>query len=189
MRSDPRAPLYNLEKQQTNMLKFDNYFLRGLLTVNIKGEKKPLYIAEYKTGGQPPHSIAIYDVQTDVQPDGKKYYDKKYKMVSKTIKKYDDSTLLGKLAKGNTKDEVVKVKEYELPLFVTTIVSGTDTFTGHRGDGFWEHARGHFDTATGSYEQGERTGVFLCLDSFKWADANYHFDDVRSALNDQYSQY
>lgn len=182
--NEAQKQLYGLEKQQGSMLLFDNYFLRGLL--KVKGE--PLYIAEYHTGGGPdvPRSIAVYDVTTETQPDGTKYYDKKYVTKTETHSRFKNTTLLSKLAGADAKVEKTTHKEYELPIFVTTIEPGVDTFSKHKGDGFWEHERGRFDTSNGSYEPGDKTGVFICLDSFKWADAHYRFSDVREALNDRY---
>jgi len=181
---DSQRNLMRLENQQKDMLHFGNYFLRGLLTVNDGKEKKPLYIAEYHTSGEP-RSIAIYGVTTEKLADGTVYYDKKYTVKKTQHTKYDTSTLLGRLAQGDTKPETVKAKEYDLPIFIETIEQGVDTFTHKEGDGFWEHTRGRFDPEDG-YVMGEKTGVFICLDSFKWQDAKYRFTDVMEALRDKY---
>lgn len=185
---EPREKLFKLAKEQDNMLTFNNYFLRGLLTVKTDTGRKPLYIAEYHTGGDvnTPRTIAIYDVTTEKQPDGTEYYDKKYITKKVTKAKFKDKTLLGRMAHATEKVEPEIVKEYELPLFITTIEQGKDTFTGHVGDGFYEETRTHFDTSAGDFVSGDRTGVFICLDSFKWADPNYRFNDVREAIREQY---
>lgn len=186
--NEGQKSLYKLEKQQESMLTFNNYFLRGLLTVTLDGKKKPLYIAEYHTGGDPntPRSIAVYKVTEEKQSDGSIYYDKAYTMEKQSKTKFSTKTLLGKLAQGDSKPEEHTVKKYELPIFVTLIEPGVDTFTKKQGDGFWELERGRFDSETGNYELGERTGVFIGLDSFKWHDAKYRFNDVTEALRDRY---
>lgn len=186
--NEGQKALIKLDHQQQSMLTFDNYFLRGLLTVNVDGKRKPLYIAEYHTGGGPdtPRSIAVYKVAEEKQSDGTVYYDKAYTMEKTSKTKFSTKTLLGKLAQGDDKPEEHTIKRYELPVFVTLIEQGTDTFTHKTGDGFWELERGHFDSESGNYELGDKTGVFICLDSFKWHDAKYRFNDVTEALNDRY---
>lgn len=187
MSSNGLSNLRNLERQQKNMLQFDNYFLRGLMTMTQNGEKHPLYIAEYHTGGDPrvPKTIAVYGVSKERQPDGTVTYDKKYTERLIDPSPYTGKTMLSNLVKQATAKQYKPVmkRQYDLPLFVTTIEDGVDTITGKKGTGFWEQSQGRIDPDTGNYEPGPRTGVFITLDSFTWQDAQYRFKDIKETLD------
>lgn len=162
-----------------------HYNRRGILMMNLKGKKSPIYIGEYQTDIP---LIAIYGVRTKVV-GGKEFYDKDYIETKHKEYKYSSRTTLGALAsaaKGNT-PTVKIIKEYQAPLFRAKIVEGTDTFTGRRGFGFYEQEP---DTVTDEgIEENGKTGVFIGLDSFKWQNVTYSprkvLDDYRQQEEDE----
>ena len=157
---------------------YDNVYMRGILNFN----KHPLYIAEYY-GGDPTHSIAIYRVKEEKDKTGKITYDKDYTLTPVTNNPFSggsEGTVLSSLAHSKFKEKTTLKKSYKLPIFVTTIVDGRDTFTGHSGPGFYEQKPGEFVSVNNkrTWEEGDQTGVFLCLDSFNWHEAAYSVKDM-----------
>lgn len=166
-----------LQSQNKKIPVFSNYSHRGMLTVN----KEPIYIAEYKDKYP---EIAVYaPMKTTI--DGKDFWDKKFVMDEKPQYRFSEETLLGKLAGkrlGSKNKKLVKKKLYEMPLFVTDIKMGVDTFTGHHGLGFWD--RTPDKSSLKEYVRGTETGVFICLDSFKWEDIKYTNEDLRETYEE-----
>lgn len=178
-----RDKLHRIERENSQVPTFGKFHLRGLLTMNTDKGKKGVYIAEYATGGDPslPIAIAVYGV-TEVNNGDEVGYDKAFDY--RTVKKpaFSDKTILGslkaqELGKSNTK--VSTVKEYLPPKFITTIEEGTDTFTGKQGQGFYEEEPTSYDIRNHSYTKGNKTGVFIGLDSFKWGDAQFRMPEMR----------
>ena len=163
---------------------YDNYHMRGILILNAKDnlgrpKKEPLYIAEY-FGGDPTNSIALYKVKkVKMAGSDEEYYDKDFTETEINNNPYSPSTFLGKLANNSFKTKKKTVRQYKLPLFITTIEDGVDSFTGKKGPGFYEEEPGKsvLHDPTGkryrTWEEGKRTGVFLCLSSFKWTEVPY----------------
>lgn len=177
-----RDKINRIERENSQVPTFGKFHLRGLLTVNTDKGKKGIYIAEYATGGDPnlPIAIAIYGVR-EVQNGDEVGYDKAfdYRKVQQPL--FSDKTILGQLkakelGTKNTKESTIK--EYFPPKFITKIEDGVDTFTGKRGQGFYEEEPTTYDLKSHSYTKGKRTGVFIGLDSFKWGDAQYRLPEM-----------
>lgn len=170
-----------LQNQSKKIPVFSNYSHRGMLSVKTDRGKEPIYIAEYKDKYP---EIAVY-APMKVKLDGKEYWDKKYVVDDKVQYRFSEETVLGKIAGnrlGDTNKKVLKKRLYEMPLFVTDIKMGVDTFTGHHGLGFWDRTP---DKSTAKeYIRGTETGVFICLDSFKWEDIKYTNDDLMEAYKE-----
>lgn len=184
MAIDNRDKLNRLEREYSQVPTFGKFHLRGLLTMRTdKGEREGIYIAEYATGTNPdqPTAIAVYGV-TKVNNGEDIGWDKAfdYRKIKQPL--FSDKTKLGALKAMQLKDKNVSVKtvkEYQPPKFITTIEEGVDTFTGNRGQGFYEEEPTSYDLRNKSYIRGKRTGVFIGLDSFKWGDAQFRMPEMK----------
>lgn len=126
----------------------------------------PVYIVEMLEDGNDPTMITIFKVQPKSDPPVKEF---KPKLVTPT---FSTKTILGRLAakKYRGKQKAVRVIEESPPLFMTPVVYGFDTFTGADGRGFWEREEDKLEVVDGkvTVTRGERTGVFISLDSVTW---------------------
>lgn len=133
---------------------------RGVLYVN----KQAVYIVEMLEDGNQPTLLVAYNVQPNSKPPVKAYSVEKHQSMFKT------GTILGRLASEKISLPPKTVREEKPPAFMTPVVYGIDTFSGLDGKGFWEREQDQVRFSEGEIKvvHGERTGVFISLDSILW---------------------
>lgn len=174
-----------MERENQQIPTFGKYWLRGLLTINTDKGKEGIYIAEYQTDPQSfDIPIAVYGVKKVNFKNQKgvieTHWDKNFEEEEEKHTVYSPSTKLAAikgemLGKNNTYSKTIK--KYFPPLFVTIIETGTDSFTGKKGHGFYEETPSRLQGK--NFVRGNKTGIFICLDSFHWKDAQYRASDMR----------
>ena len=167
---------------------FNNYTQVGILWKDVPSEKEPsklvrtpVYILETVSTKDPNmQTVAAYAPVIE-EVGGELFIRKKYtKVPATTGPQFKDSTVLGRLAILKNQDKIKKVTEdrIDLPLFISKLEYGTDTFTGHIGMGFKE-----YKSSVNPKESGP-TGVFICLDSVKWSHKKADPNKVMEYIKD-----
>lgn len=144
----------------------------GVLTI----QKKPLYIVEVMAEKVdiPSQYVTVYAVEPESKPPIKAY--------ERVVKNqgFKETTTLGLLASKLYKPKNKEYKRVKPPLFMTELVYGTDTFTGKYGKGFYEREQDTVKVVNGKPQVifGEKTGVFIGLDSIGWEKIVVAPDDI-----------
>lgn len=144
----------------------------GVLIVS----KKPMYIVEVieEGAGLESQYITVYEVEPDSSPPIKAY-DR-----VEVMSGYRTTTPLGALASKLFKSKKKVYKEDKPPLFMADIEYGVDTFTGKHSRGFYEREKDTVKFVNNKVKIvfGEKTGVFVGLDSITWVKLVIAPEDV-----------
>lgn len=154
----------NLESNDAMYLK-DNPPIIKTGTLYIK--KKPIYIIEKVENGEETEYVTVYNVFKE-QIDGKSPI-KDYR-VERRYSEFKGDTPLTKFAKRYYQPKGHNYRVEEPPVFMEPIVWGKNTFTGREGKGFYEREQDRFKKEGDKVvlKKGDRTGIFITLDSITW---------------------
>jgi len=140
----------------------------GVMYVN----KKPVYIIEVvEENGENAEFVTVYEAHRHKNEEDASIPVKAYDVVEKDMNYIKPTTLLGQLASKMVKPNKKRIKITKPPLFMTEIMVGKDTFTGKEGRGFYEREKDEVRITKKEgigVKRGDRTGVFISLDSIIW---------------------
>lgn len=134
----------------------------------------PLYIVEYfDEMGYDANYITLYEVAKpssgELGEENKQSPRKAFETVERNFR-LPTETPLSKEAFSKLKPKKITREVDKPPIYMTVVEQGKDTFTGNTGLGFYEQAPAKFVNNSGHVilEKGQRTGVFIGLDSISW---------------------